>query len=133
MQALRQDERFDLNGVRVFIVEDESLVAMQLEDMLTDLGCDIVGMAMRLNRAREMLETAPQMDVAILDVNISGEKVYPVAELLRSRGIRLVFATGYGRSGVTPEWHSWPILQKPYTERQVASTLAHVMTLPTGA
>lgn len=130
MQAVEQSQGATLNGVRVFIVEDESLVAMQLEDILTDLGCDIVGMAMRLKRAQEMLTETLPLDVAILDVNIGGEKVYPVAETLRERGVRIVFATGYGRSGVMPEWQSWPVLQKPYTEGQVAETLGEVLALP---
>jgi CheY-like chemotaxis protein len=130
LQALRREEDTGLNGVRVFVVEDESLVAMQLEDMLTDLGCEIVGMAMRLKRAQEMLAEPQPMDVAVLDVNLGGEKVYPVAELLRGRGTRIVFATGYGRGGVMPEWQSYPILQKPYTEKQVRETLSQAMALP---
>lgn len=115
-------------GVRVFVVEDESLVAMQLEDILADLGCEVVGMAMRLKRAQEMLEKPDPIDVAILDVNLGGETVYPVAEMLRARGIHIIFATGYGRGGVLPEWQSHPVLQKPYTEGQVASTLGEVMS-----
>lgn len=118
----------NLEGVRVFVVEDESLVAMQLEDILADFGCEIVGMAMRLKRAQEMLETIASIDVAILDVNLGGETVYPVAERLRERGVQIVFATGYGRSGVLPEWQAHPVLQKPYTEGQVASTLGEALS-----
>ncbi|KQT52804.1 MULTISPECIES: response regulator [unclassified Aureimonas] len=112
-----------LHGLKVFVVEDESLVAMQLEDMLLDLGCDLVGLAMRVGRALEMVAAAPRIDVAVLDVNIGGDKIYPVAEALRERGVPIVFATGYGRAGVEPDWQSYEILQKPYTANEVAEKL----------
>ena len=105
------------------IVEDESLVAMQLEDMLLDLGCDVVGLAMRLKGAHEIIDSGVAMDVAILDVNVSGETVYPVAERLEKAGVPLVFATGYGKEGVEPRWHSCQILQKPYTLEQIESSI----------
>ncbi|WP_062203196.1 response regulator [Aureimonas sp. AU12] len=111
-------------GLRVFAVEDESLVAMQLEDILEELGCEIVGMAMRVGRALEMLGALRAVDVAVLDMNVAGEKVYPVAEYLRSRDIPIVFATGYGRNGIMEEWRDNPILQKPYTGDQVAEAIA---------
>lgn len=112
-----------LKGLRVFVVEDESLVAMQLEDMLEDAGCELIGLAMRVNRALEMLEGDPAIDVAILDVNIGGDKVYPVAERLRGLGVALIFATGYGRAGVEDEWQDSQILQKPYTWAEVEKTM----------
>jgi CheY-like chemotaxis protein len=112
-----------LQRLKVFVVEDESLVAMQLEDMLLDLGCDVVGLAMRVGRALEMLSAAASVDVAILDVNIGGDKVYPVAEALRARGVPILFATGYGRAGVEPDWQSYQILQKPYTSQEIAEKI----------
>lgn len=119
-----QAERLDgLDGLKVFVVEDESLVAMQLEDMLCDFGCEIAGLAMRIARAEEMLKGGLEVDMAVLDVNISGEKVYPIAEMLRDRGVPIVFATGYGRGGVEACWHTCPILQKPYTADQVEQTI----------
>lgn len=112
-----------LSGLRVFVVEDETLVAMQLEDMLLDLGCTLAGLAMRVSRACEMLERDGAPDAAVLDVNIAGEKVFPVAELLRTMRVPIVFATGYGRNGVPEEWHDRPVLQKPYTEDEIAQAL----------
>ena len=111
-------------GLKVFVVEDESLVAMQLEDMLLDFGCDIVGMAMRVKRAIEMLDGTDKVDMAILDVNIGGDKVYPVAEWLRERKVPIVFATGYGRAGVDAEWQDCEILQKPYTAAEVGAMIS---------
>ena len=119
-----------LAGLKVFAVEDESLVAMQLEDMLLDLGCDLVGLAMRIGRALEMVAAAPRIDIAVLDVNIGGDKIYPVAERLRERGVPIVFATGYGRAGVDPEWQSYEILQKPYTASEMAETIARSAERP---
>lgn len=112
-----------LQNVKVFVVEDESLVAMQLEDMLFDLGCDVVGIAMRLARAHEMLDSGLEVQVAILDVNIGGEKIYPIAERFRKVGVPIVFATGYGRSGVEEEWQGCTILQKPYTTQQIETSI----------
>lgn len=117
-----------LSGLKVFAVEDESLVAMQLEDMLYDFGCEVVGLAMRIGRALEMAETLPRIDFAVLDVNIGGEKVYPVAERLRSRAVPVVFATGYGRAGVDPEWHGCRIVQKPYTAKELAAEIQAAIT-----
>ncbi|WP_245413457.1 response regulator [Mangrovicella endophytica] len=127
MQALLHKDRPALQGLRVFIVEDESLVAMQLEDMLFDFGCDVVGLAMQVARGIEMAAAAEALDVAILDVNIGGQKVYPIAELLRRNGVPIVFATGYGRAGVEAEWQDCPVLQKPYTADQVGSTIEAVL------
>ena len=116
-------------GLRIFAVEDESLVAMQLEDIFEDLELKLVGFAMRVPRALEMLANLPEIDIAVLDMNIAGEKVYPVAERLRDEGVPIIFATGYGVSGIAEEWRSWPILQKPYTGDQVESALKRALSL----
>ncbi|WP_245414866.1 response regulator [Aureimonas flava] len=110
-------------GLRVFAVEDESLVAMQLEDMLEELGCVLVGLAMRVRRAMEMLDRGEAIDVAILDVNIAGEKVFPVAERLHEAGVPFLFATGYGRAGLEGQWLDRPVVQKPYTPDQIAAAI----------
>lgn len=98
---------------KVMIVEDEALVAMMVEDMLGDLGCEIAGSFGAVGDALEWLgseEAAP--DGAVLDVNIGGEMVFPVAEALREQGVPFVFATGYGdlpRKG----FESIEVLAKP--------------------
>lgn len=82
---------------RVMIVEDEALVAMMVEDLLGDLGCEIVGSFGAVGDALGFLDQDPPgLDGAVLDVNIGGEMVFPVAEQLRRRGVPFVFATGYG-------------------------------------
>ncbi len=113
--------------LRVFVVEDEALVALNLEDMLTDLGCSVVGPAMRIGKALDFLSGSFDPDVAILDVNIAGEPIFPLAQQIAERGIPIVFATGYGRSGLPEEWHQRPILQKPYTIEDVSRSLVLAM------
>lgn len=116
-------DRTQLAGLRVFAVEDESLVAMQLEDMLDELGCVVVGLAMRVRKALDMLDREEVIDVAVLDVNIAGEKVFPVAERLHAMGVPFLFATGYGRPGLEGLWPDHPVVQKPYTSEQIAEAI----------
>lgn len=113
-------------GLNVMVVEDESLVLFNLEDMLIEMGCVVVGPAMRLDEARALVDRAADADVAILDVNLGGAPVYPVAEALRERGVPVVFATGYGREGLPEEWQDRPVLLKPYTSDDVESALAAI-------
>lgn len=107
----------------MFAVEDESLVAMQLEDMLDELGCIVVALAMRVSKALDMLDRGAAVDVAVLDVNVAGEKVFPVAERLHVMGVPFLFATGYGRPGLEGLWPERPVVQKPYTSEQIASAI----------
>jgi len=111
-------------GLNVLVVEDESLVLFNLEDVLAELGCSIVGPAMRLPQALALAQTAEAVDLAILDVNLAGEPVFPVAEALRARGVHIIFATGYGREGLPEEWQSHTVLMKPYMADDVAKALA---------
>ena len=116
------------SGLSVFVVEDEALVAMNLEDMLFELGCTIVGPAMRIERAEKMLAEGMEADVAILDVNVAGQMIFPFARRLAEHGMPIVFATGYGRSGLPEDLHDMPILQKPYTLGDVESGLRSAVT-----
>ena len=125
---MSSSEAAELADVRVFVVEDEALVAINLEDMLADLGCAGVVTAMRIDQAIEAVENGLAADVAILDVNLAGQPVFPVAERLVARGTPIVFATGYGRSGLPEEWQSRPVLQKPYTMDEVAACLREART-----
>lgn len=98
---------------RVLVVEDEPLIAMALEDTLTDLGYEVVGPALSLKEALR-LSRHEDIDGAILDVNVAGEKVFPVADILATRSIPFVFVTGYGGAGLRECDRGRPILQKPY-------------------
>jgi CheY-like chemotaxis protein len=101
---------------RIMIVEDEALVALMVEDLLTDFGCRISGSFGAVDEALDYLKDAatppPALDGAVLDVNVGGTMVFPVAERLRAAGIPFVFATGYGalpRRG----FEDVPVLNKP--------------------
>lgn len=111
-----------LRGLRVFVVEDEFAVLLLLEDMLAELGCEVVGTASRLPEAQAAAQ-AVGCDLAILDMNIDGKSVVPVADLLIGRGLPVVFCTGYGRSGLEPRFRELPVLQKPYQMQDLEAVL----------
>lgn len=116
----------DLGGRRVLIVEDEGMVAMLLEDMLTELGHDVIATVNKLERAVQLIaETA--IDFAILDVNLDGEHTYSLADLLRARDIPFVFATGYSSSGLSQEWRSAPMLQKPFQAQELSRVMRDLL------
>ncbi len=110
-------------NLRVLIVEDEGMVSMLLEDMLSELGHTVAGLAPRLELARKLAERI-EVDLAILDVNLDGEASYPVAEILAARGVPLIFATGYGNTGLNEAWKRMPVLSKPFQIRELAAAIA---------
>ena len=98
---------------RVLVVEDEYLIRMLLEDMLADLGYAIAKAVGTIAEASQVAATGA-FDVAILDVNVDGEEIYPVADILAQRGLPFVFVTGYGERSLTEPYHDRPALQKPF-------------------
>jgi CheY-like chemotaxis protein len=107
---------------RVLVVEDEALVSIMLEDMLSDLGCVVVGPAASLAAALALAGTE-EVAAAVLDVNLGGQTVFPVADILASRGVPFVFATGYGRAGLRPADAARPVVQKPYSLSELKAKL----------
>ena len=116
-----------LSGRRVLVVEDESLVAMLLETILDDMGCAVVGPESNIDDGLISATTEPSLDAALLDVNVAGEKVFPIAEALRDRGVPFVFSTGYGEGGLPDEWRGQPTVQKPFTEAAIRDALMRAM------
>ena len=110
-------------GVRVLIIEDETLIALLLEDMLSELGCTILGSASTVEAAIEMLNGTPP-GVAVLDINLGGEKSYGVAQALAERQIPFIFSTGYADGRLEAPWQDRPVLQKPFGQEQLAEALA---------
>ena len=101
------------------MVEDETLVAMDLEDMLVSIGCEVVGPVAKVARGLVLAREEP-LDGAILDINVAGELVYPIAEVLDARGIALVFASGYDRGlSVPAHLADYPRIRKPYTIQDI--------------
>ena len=101
-------------------------MALQLEDMLSDLGCAVIGPAARVHQALDLLN-GQRVDAAVLDLNVAGELVYPVAEALTRRGVPFIFATGYGASGLTEPYRSRPVLQKPFLLTQLRKAMLDSM------
>lgn len=112
----------DLNGLRILVVEDEAAISLLLEDMLLDFGCEVIGPAARLSAALDAV-SKEQVDLAILDVNVAGEPIYPVAEALAQRSIPFVFSTGYGSAGIRDTFRDRPVLQKPFAQHDLKQKL----------
>jgi CheY-like chemotaxis protein len=109
-------------GKRILVVEDELMIRMLLQDMLEDLGCTVAGEAARIDEAEELARQA-DFDVAILDVNLNGQPISPVVEILIDRGLPFVFATGYGQRGVPEAYRKTPTLQKPFQAEALAKAI----------
>ncbi|MDB5693463.1 MAG: response regulator [Alphaproteobacteria bacterium] len=114
----------DLGGKRVLVVEDEAMVAMLIEDMLAELGCEVVGPAMRLEHALQLAETGA-IDAAVLDINLGGVRSDPVADILERRGVPTLFVTGYGQS--SRPGRTDRILQKPYRQAELGEALRSLL------
>jgi CheY-like chemotaxis protein len=103
-----------LAGIRVFAVEDEALLLLTLEDVLAELGCQLVLSAQNLDDALAKADS-DGFDIAVLDVNLAGRKIGPVAQRLATRGVPFVFVTGYSRSSLPEGLEDRPMVGKPYT------------------
>lgn len=115
-----------LSGRRVLLVEDEALVAMLMETILEDMGCVPVGPAATVEDGLAMA-TGEAIDAALLDVNVAGRQVFPIAEALKVRGVPFVFSTGYGEGGLPDEWRGHATVQKPFTESAIRDALMTAM------
>ena len=109
-------------GKRVLVVEDELMIRMLLQDMLADLGCKLAGEAGRIDEALTLARQT-DFDVAILDVNLNGQPISPVVDILIERGLPFVFATGYGQRGVPEAYRKTPTLQKPFQADALAQAI----------
>jgi CheY-like chemotaxis protein len=110
---------------RVFVVEDEIMIRMLLEDMLNDLGYGVAASASGLDEAVALARTS-DFDLAILDVDLNGDAVYPVADVLTQRGVPFVFSTGYGGRGLPAAYRDRPTLHKPFRLENLDETLAMI-------
>lgn len=116
----------DQNRPRALIVEDEPLVLMDLEHTLVDLGYLVVGKASDLSRGLEMAKEQ-EIDVAVLDVNLSGSNSSPIADELHRRGIPFVFASGYTAAGIPERHRESPRVDKPYENTALSRALKQVL------
>jgi CheY-like chemotaxis protein len=100
-------------GGSVFLVEDEVMIRMMVADMLDELGYSVAAEAGEINEAIKLAQST-DFDIAILDVNVNGKVISPVAELIKARNRPFIFATGYGSQGLPEEYRDRPALQKPF-------------------
>lgn len=112
-----------LDGRKILIVEDESLVAMLLETILEDMGCTPLGPISNIDEALDYVGGDLEADGALLDVNVAGREIFPVATVLKQKGVPFVFSTGYGENGLPDEWRRQATIQKPFTEATVRDAL----------
>ena len=111
---------------RVLLVEDEALIALMLEDMLEGMGCAVTALAPRLSMGVTLAESGA-FDLALLDVNVAGENVEPIARILAERGIPFVFATGYGEAGVPLAHRDRPVVAKPFRAEQLETAIRRAL------
>jgi DNA-binding response OmpR family regulator len=113
----------ELAGMRVLVVEDEMLVALLVEDYLKEHGCVVVGPASTIAEALRIASSQP-LHAAVMDVNVAGEKAYPVAEMLDRLGIPFLFVSGYGQSAVPDDRPAWRVCAKPFKGEDMVRMLA---------
>jgi CheY-like chemotaxis protein len=110
------------SSYRVLIVEDEALISMLLDDMVKDLGFQVVGPALKLKHALA-LSAHERIDVALLDINLGDSAVYPIADLLTERGIPFVFSTAYDSGVIPARFQAITVLQKPFSSQELGDAL----------
>ena len=113
--------------LKVLVVEDESIVALDIENMLEEIGCKVVASVPRLVKAL-YLASSLDIDLAVLDINLAGEVVYPLAFRLADRGIPFVFSTGYSTATLPPELRDRPLVKKPVTLGSLKKAVAMART-----
>lgn len=111
-----------LTSLRILVVEDEPLIALEIEDVLLRLGCEVVGPVAHSAQALELVRTATP-DGALLDVTIKDGFVYPVAVELRKRKVPVIFSTGYASETLPSAFRTLPLLRKPFNARQLETII----------
>ena len=117
------------SGGSVFLVEDEVMIRMMVADMLGELGYRIAAEAGEINEAIKLAQSI-EFDLAILDVNVNGKVISPVADLIAARNRPFIFATGYGSSGLPAEYRDRPALQKPFQIETLGRAIEHAIKRP---
>jgi len=118
-----------LSGRRVLVVEDEMLVLIMIEDMLSDLGCKSVTSAATVDKALALIK-AQTFDIALLDMNLNGNDSHPVAEALSARGVPFVYSTGNTGQGSRDGYSDRPVLKKPFKYDELAAILTRLKLAP---
>lgn len=118
----------DLTDTRILIVEDEYFLADDLSQALSDAGAHVLGPIPNVDDARSFIAGEARIDAAILDINLHGEMVFPIADVLAERGVPFAFTTGYDQSAVPERFAQVPRIEKPFKGARIAATLAPLLT-----
>lgn len=102
------------------------MIALHIEDVLGDAGYEVVGPAMRLDQAIELVKNEP-VDLALLDVNLGGDRSFPAADLLTEKGVPVIFLTGYGAHGLEDRFKSAPTINKPFEPENLAEMVTEAL------
>ena len=116
-----------MGATRVLVVEDEAIIAMSIEDALAYEGYEVIGPAGSVETALSLLKYSAPVNVALLDVNLRGETVYPVAEELAGRSIPFAFTSGYGEEGIDSRFADRLVIPKPVDEARLIRFVQDVM------
>ena len=117
-----------LHDRRILVVEDEYLIAMSLADALENAGSVVVGPVPSVDKAIQTIDSEPDIDAAVLDVNLGGALAYPVADLLVARNIPFVFTSGYEDNALRSRYSGVKTCPKPYLFQAIEEALVEVMS-----
>jgi CheY-like chemotaxis protein len=115
------------HGIRVLVVEDEWIIAAYVEELLLEMGCEVIGPAPNVARAVELIQSG-NPDFALLDVSLGNENSFPIAELLIKRQVPFAFVTGYSNVDLPPRYGARTMLSKPVTPEMLKSFLLEKQT-----
>lgn len=115
-----------MRGCRVLLAEDETLIALELRGIIEELGCELIGPARTPEEATTLIARSGPIDAAVLDVNLGGRQIFPVADLLRQQGVPIVFTTGYSNLP-TEQTQGAPVLRKPLARGELVAALTALL------
>ena len=115
-----------LLGLRLLLVEDEFLLALGLADVASDLGAEVYGPVASVGDALALIERLPELDAAILDVNLGEDTIYPVADALRARGVPFFFSTAQDPALLPPRFRDVPVCRKPFDAAEFRAALVQL-------
>lgn len=119
----------NVDGLRLLLVEDEYLLALYLSDLLEDMGAEVLGPVACVSDALDLIDKAPEIDAAILDVNLGGEAVFPVADALLARHVPFAFASGFDPELMPQRFRDIDVCQKPIDEAVVKQAIARLRSV----
>ena len=108
---------------RVLVVEDEYLIALEVERALEEEGAEVIGPVASVQATLDLIEQSGHLDAAVLDINLHGEDAYPIAESLQRKGVPFVFTTGYGAATISKQFAGVRLFEKPVDPKKIVLAL----------